>query len=322
MSSTTTPSLGMTFGSVYIGTTIAAILFGITNLQTIYRYSVAILWFRDVLHVAFNTHASYYYLVDLFGNYLALPHIVWSFKVSPFQFHLRETPNRTGVQLQILLSKAIIIGVQAYVSNSPSNHAHIYVNRCNTQRIRRSTLETRASFPSNPPVFLNVVVASCTAIFVAYDVYMIPDFSSTFSIRGAIYAVFSVTALSDFIIAFLMCYYLHKGRKVSPFSTTSAMLFGLMRLVVISGFATGISYGLILSFSSPSISSYQNVRLPYFECVADLTSPVGLHQLFACHVEFPKGAGSGVETGGVNINVPMPSALFVDGAKENISFHV
>ncbi|PBK85995.1 hypothetical protein ARMGADRAFT_543763 [Armillaria gallica] len=107
MSFATAPSFGMTFGSVYIGTTIAAILFGITNLQTviyynrypddgwIFRYSVAILWFLDALHVAFSTHASYYYLVDLFENYLALPHIVWSFK------------------LQILLSKAIIIGVQA-----------------------------------------------------------------------------------------------------------------------------------------------------------------------------------------------------------------
>ncbi|KAK0442500.1 uncharacterized protein EV420DRAFT_1485321 [Desarmillaria tabescens] len=78
MSSTNTPSLGMTFGSVYIGTTIAAIFFGITNLQAaiyykrypkdgrIYRYSVwacsiklleqvAILWYIQIFLVSFST---------------------------------------------------------------------------------------------------------------------------------------------------------------------------------------------------------------------------------------------------------------------------
>ncbi|KAK0432956.1 hypothetical protein EV421DRAFT_1910510 [Armillaria borealis] len=209
MSSAIAPSLGMTFGSVYIGTTIAAM-------------------FLDALHVAFSTHVSYYYLVDLFGNYLTLPHIVWSFKVSHSQFRLGEMPNRTHLQLQILLSKAIIIGVQVvYAVRLWKFGGHFH--------------QILLWF-----VFLNVAAASCTAFFVVYEVYMIPDFSSTFSIRGAIYAVFTVTALSDFIITFLMCYYLHKGRKVAPFSTMSAMLLGLMRLVVISGFAMGACEVLIL----------------------------------------------------------------------------
>ncbi|KAK0442519.1 uncharacterized protein EV420DRAFT_1077155 [Desarmillaria tabescens] len=222
MSSDAVPSLGMTFGAVYISTTIAAILFGVTNLQTviyyqrypddgwIYRYSVAILWFLDALHVAFSTHALYYYLVDLFGNYLGLSHIVWSFK------------------LQILISKAIIIGVQA-----------VYVVRL--WKLGRHFHRILPWF-----VILNVAAALGTVVFSVYDVYQLSVFSSTSSIRGAIYAVFSVTAISDFIIAFAMCYYLHKCRQVSPFSSTSAMLLGLMQLVVISGLATGPCEVLIL----------------------------------------------------------------------------
>ncbi|KAK0226882.1 hypothetical protein EDD85DRAFT_1027355 [Armillaria nabsnona] len=310
MFSTTAPSLGMTFGSVYIGTTIAAILFGITNLQTviyynrypddgrIYRYSVAILWLLDALHVAFSTHASYYYLVDLFGNYLALPHIVWSFK------------------LQILLSKAIIIGVQT-----------VYAVRL--WKLGRHFHRILPWF-----VFLNVVAASCTAIFVVYDVYIIPNFSSTFSIRGAIYAVFAVTALSDFIIASLMCYYLHKGRKVAPFSTTSAMLLGLMRLVVISGFATGACEVLILimylvwpdsliflaiDFVLPKF--YINSLLVMLNSRKERKTRPSDEPSVMTAIRFTP-SGSGVETGDVNSNVPMPSALFLDGAKENISFHV
>ncbi|PBK79681.1 hypothetical protein ARMGADRAFT_1040600 [Armillaria gallica] len=106
---TTAPSLGMTLGAVYIGATVAAILFGITNLQAVvyykkyaddwwvYRCSVAILWAFDALHVALGTHALYHYLIDLFGDYIALDDTVWSFK------------------LQILFNMVIIFGVQVYV---------------------------------------------------------------------------------------------------------------------------------------------------------------------------------------------------------------
>ncbi|KAK0226798.1 hypothetical protein EDD85DRAFT_958559 [Armillaria nabsnona] len=159
----TVPLLGMTLGTVYIGATVAAMqvnlififlstkisvnsFFGISNLQMviyyknypddswIYRYSVAIIWILDALHVALSTHAVYHYLIDLFGNYLGLYHIVWSFK-------------------------------------------------------------------------------------------------------GSICVLFAMAATSDFIIVFSMCYYLHKSREASTFSSTSDMLYGLMRLVVISGLA-------------------------------------------------------------------------------------
>ncbi|PBK62039.1 hypothetical protein ARMSODRAFT_1025169 [Armillaria solidipes] len=90
---TTVPPLGMTLGPLYIGSTIAAILFGITNLQVViyykkyphdwwvYRYSVGVFWVLDSLHVAFSTHAMYHYLVDLFGDHDGIYRIIWSFKL-------------------------------------------------------------------------------------------------------------------------------------------------------------------------------------------------------------------------------------------------
>ncbi|KAK0201311.1 hypothetical protein DFS33DRAFT_1124556 [Desarmillaria ectypa] len=211
---TVAPSLGMSLGSVYIGATIAAILFGITNLQAviyykkypddwwIYRYSVAILWAFDTLHVALGTHALYHYLIDLFGKYIALYDIVWSFK------------------LQILFNMVIIVGVEA-----------IYAARI--WKLGRHFHQILPWF-----VVLNVVVAFGTGLFAVYDAYSISSFSSVPSIKGSICTVFSMSATSDFIIAFSMCYYLHKGREASTPSSTSAMLLGLMRLVVISGLAT------------------------------------------------------------------------------------
>ncbi|PBK85891.1 hypothetical protein ARMGADRAFT_1087172 [Armillaria gallica] len=107
MSSLDIPSLGMTLGAIYLGSMAAAILFGITNLQTsiyykeypgdwcVYRYSVASLWILDALHVALSTHALYHYLITLYGNFLAIYDIVWSFK------------------LQVLFTVSIVMVVQA-----------------------------------------------------------------------------------------------------------------------------------------------------------------------------------------------------------------
>ncbi|PBK62988.1 hypothetical protein ARMSODRAFT_1024290 [Armillaria solidipes] len=87
------PSVGETLGVLYVGATIAAVLFGITNLQAViyhkrypndwwlYRYSVALLCVLDTLHAVLSTHAVYFHLVDMFGNLAgALVHTIWSFK--------------------------------------------------------------------------------------------------------------------------------------------------------------------------------------------------------------------------------------------------
>ncbi|KAK0471484.1 hypothetical protein IW261DRAFT_1571999 [Armillaria novae-zelandiae] len=225
------PSLGMTLGAIYVGATVAVMqvnliflviiirisvnsLFGISNLQMviyyknypddswIYRYSVAIIWIVDALHVALSTHAIYHYLIDSFGNYLGLYHIVWSFK------------------LQLLICMVMIIWVEA-----------LYALRL---------WKLGGHFNQTLPwiVVLTVVLALGSGIFSVYDAYSISNFLLIPTIKGSICVLFAVAATSDYIIAFSMCYYLHKSREASAFSSTSDMLYGLMRLIMISGLAT------------------------------------------------------------------------------------
>ncbi|PBK58455.1 hypothetical protein ARMSODRAFT_983839 [Armillaria solidipes] len=126
---TDTPSLGMTFGAIYIGATIATVLFGITNLQVViyymkypadwwvYRCSVTILWILDALHVALSTHALYFYLIELFGDYLKIYQMIWSFKVYCPQILCPSNSRRLkSCQLQILINMVIIVGVQAWTT--------------------------------------------------------------------------------------------------------------------------------------------------------------------------------------------------------------
>jgi hypothetical protein len=72
-----------------------------------------------------------------------------------------------------------------------------------------------------------------------YEIYIIGNLISvsTITVRS-IYALFSTIAAADFIIAFMMCYYLHKSRGDRMFSSTSAIVLRLMRLVLVSGLAT------------------------------------------------------------------------------------
>ncbi|KAG1750548.1 uncharacterized protein EDB91DRAFT_1244132 [Suillus paluster] len=79
-----------TFGAGFIGGMVAAILYGITTLQTYLYYVyyprdnksvkllVALVWVIDTLHVSLMCHALYYYLVSNFGDEDALSAGNWS----------------------------------------------------------------------------------------------------------------------------------------------------------------------------------------------------------------------------------------------------
>ncbi|PBK66684.1 hypothetical protein ARMSODRAFT_959823 [Armillaria solidipes] len=204
----------MTLGAVYIGATIAAVFYGITILQTViyykqypndpwlFRYSVAVLWILDTLHIAISTHALYFYLVESFGNYLHQFEIIWSFP------------------LQLLVNMLIVVGVQALYA----------------VRIWKFGRNFHAVLPWF--IFLAVAASFATGIYVIYDTYTLSSFFDLPTISTSIYVVFSTLAGADFCIAATMCFYLHKGTTMTGFSSTIKIVVGLMRLVVISGLAT------------------------------------------------------------------------------------
>ncbi|KAK0435766.1 hypothetical protein EV421DRAFT_2039028 [Armillaria borealis] len=213
--STAVPSIGETFGALYVGTTIAAVLFGITNLQTViyykrypndwwlYRYSVALLWVLDTLHVVLSTHALYFYLIEMFGDLSsALVHNIWSFKV------------------QLVINVVIVVYVPG-----------LYAIRL--WKLGRHFHKILPWF-----VFLAMASSLGAGIFIIYEISMTPNFSAISDIKTSIYAIFSTVAATDFSIALMMCYYLHKSRVAMNISTTACRVLHLMRLVTVSGLAT------------------------------------------------------------------------------------
>ncbi|KAK0488430.1 hypothetical protein IW261DRAFT_349059 [Armillaria novae-zelandiae] len=205
--------LATTLGALFVGATIAAVCYGITILQTvvyyklnpndpwIFRYSVALLLISDTLHVALSTHGLYFYLIQSFGNYLALlSKVIWSFP--------------------LLINVLINSGVQA-----------LYAVRI---------WKLGRKFHTILPWFIIIPVAATfgTGLYVIYDAYTLSNFLDISKIRPCIYTVFSTMTAADFIIAGVMCFYLHKGRSMTTFSSTTKTIVKLMRIIVISGLLT------------------------------------------------------------------------------------
>ncbi|SJL15383.1 uncharacterized protein ARMOST_18879 [Armillaria ostoyae] len=169
-------SLGNTLGVLYVGATIAAIFFGITNLQTliyykrypndwwIYRYSVALLWVLDALHVALSTHALYCLLIDWYGNVAA------------------EREMMSGAELQGILPLLVpTIKQSNEISITPLQLAInvvivVYVEGQYAIRLYKLGRHFHKILPWF--VFLTVVTSLGGGIFMVYGIYVTANFTS------------------------------------------------------------------------------------------------------------------------------------------------
>ncbi|KAK0437083.1 uncharacterized protein EV420DRAFT_1652212 [Desarmillaria tabescens] len=236
------PSLGKTLGAVYIGATLSSILLGITALQAViyykkfpndawyYRYSVAALWILDLLHVALNTHAIYFYLIDSFGNYLALDHVIWSFK------------------LQILINVIIVVGVQALTLRSTTVEKFSdtiftvsYLGLlCWLLLVAAVIFLLTFVLDISVDMFFKAtgIGESSHSTVMTYDAYTLSHVSLLPTISKTVDGTFATTTSVDFIISGAMFYYLHKSTTITKFESTISLILSLMRVVVISGLVT------------------------------------------------------------------------------------
>ncbi|KAK0445931.1 hypothetical protein EV421DRAFT_1902285 [Armillaria borealis] len=226
------PSLGTTIGAAYVGAMLSSLLFGITVLQVfiyyrdypndwqLYRYSVGILWVLDAFHLSLTMHAIYHYTVDSFGDYAALGNVVWSFK------------------LQILVNVIIIVFVQRCRLFIPSiiPATHFVLRSLYAVRLWKFGRHFHRFLPWT--VIFVVACGFAVGVLLVYKTYTITTFTGLASMDWAIDAAFATSTGIDFFISFAMCYYLHKSRSITEFSSTNSRLLVLMWFVLMSGLAT------------------------------------------------------------------------------------
>ncbi|KAG0698373.1 hypothetical protein DFH29DRAFT_102667 [Suillus ampliporus] len=207
--------LGNTFGALFIGVVLAALLFGVTNLQafiyfqthgnrgiTFYKLAVILLWILDALHMVLIVHGIYHYLVINHANIAALPELVWSTK------------------LQIPIDTLIIWGVHL-----------LYVHRMWIVSRGRSRV-----LPIT--VGIIVVLGSGIAISLNWAAYRCHTFTDLLAIEWANYSTLGTLSFLDILIASSLSYLLATSR--TGFSSTDSFVTKLMGYTISTGCVTSI----------------------------------------------------------------------------------
>ncbi|KAH7922961.1 hypothetical protein BV22DRAFT_1036955 [Leucogyrophana mollusca] len=207
--------LNQTYGALFIGTTLAAVLFGLTNVQafvyfqnhrgsgvTFFKLVICYLWILDAIHLAFATHMTYYYLINNYADPLALPVIVWSF------------------QARVVVDVFIVYVIYL-----------LYVQRIWIFSRGRSRI-----LPSIMTVI--VALALVIPILLIWAVYQCHDFADLIGVEWSSYLTLGAMSAVDILIAASMCYLLSTAH--TGFSRTDSLLTKLMTYTLNTGLLTSL----------------------------------------------------------------------------------
>ncbi|KAG2127107.1 hypothetical protein DEU56DRAFT_982781 [Suillus clintonianus] len=208
--------LGNTFGALFIGVVLSAVLFGLTNIQafiylqthrsagiTFFKLFVIWLWIFDALHLALITHSVYYYLVTNYANFGVLTEIVWSLK------------------LQLAIGIFII----------PMVHL-LYVHRIwKVSKGRSRVLPTVA-------LVIVVVLSSGVAIPLIWAQYKVKLFKDLIEMQWSIFLSLGAATFVDILIASSLWYLLATSR--TGFSSTDSFITKLVNYTISTGCLTSI----------------------------------------------------------------------------------
>ncbi|KAG1840177.1 hypothetical protein DFJ58DRAFT_94450, partial [Suillus subalutaceus] len=208
--------LGNTFGALFIGVVLSAVLFGLTNVQifiyfqthkdtrmTNFKLIVIWLWITDALHLALITHCVYYYLVTNYANFSALTEIVWSFK------------------LQVIFDVLIVDTVQfSYVYR-------IWIVSKGRSRVLWAVI-----------MCIVVVLSAGVSIPLILAQYRSHVFQDIVATEWASYLTLGSATFNDILIASSLCYLLATSR--TGFSSTDSLVTKLVSYTISTGCLTSV----------------------------------------------------------------------------------
>ncbi|KAF7300785.1 hypothetical protein MKEN_01303800 [Mycena kentingensis (nom. inval.)] len=182
------PTLDNTLGAVFLAVIFSSILFGISTLQVylyyhfypsdsrLHKFSVAILWVLDVLHLALTISSAYHYGVWGFGDLVGLGVVVWEIKLL------------VAINVVIILMVQSLYAYRVWLLGGYHHGVLGYL------------------------VCAAVLGGFAVGIVLAYATYSINSFAEITGISWAIYACFSASTTIDIILSAAMCFYLRKSK--------------------------------------------------------------------------------------------------------------
>jgi len=224
------PDLSRTYGAAMIGLLFATFLQGVLTVQTYIYYEsfpedslkmkllVACVWIIDTLHLGLISQAVYYYLVTNWGNTSVLMSSTWELDV-----HLAIVALATIVCQSFFLHRIWIFS-------------------------KRNKILTG---------ILGCMCLSSLGISIAVSVQLVQASSVSQSERpgkgpfGAptseTITAFCLGASVDLILAFLLCFYLRRGR--SGFEKTNSLISRIIQYTIATGLLTSLyAFGCVITY--------------------------------------------------------------------------
>ncbi|KDR74137.1 hypothetical protein GALMADRAFT_605176 [Galerina marginata CBS 339.88] len=179
--------LNSTLGAAYLGTLAAALMYGLTSLQTFLYFShprndkrwlstmIMVLWVLDTIHFAFTAHGVYFYLITNFGNFAAVASPTWSILVQVYASTIIGAIVRCifGWRVQILCGTRRIVGtsifgIVAALSFLSAVTAYVFASRSFTlktfEKLNKMSWLLYLGFAADVIADILIAVSLCTIL--------------------------------------------------------------------------------------------------------------------------------------------------------------
>ncbi|PBK68793.1 hypothetical protein ARMSODRAFT_193340 [Armillaria solidipes] len=252
-------SLNGTFGAFLIGIIVSSCLFGVACTQTWYYYTrysdgivlkalVGTILILEVLHLAFSSHAIYYYVVLHYGDPAALAKGTWSIPLN--------------------------VGTTSLIASL----VHLFY-------ARRIYYLSNHNIPLVAAVIIPSICSWGASMFVTvYSMHLkfFVLFNRT-SMASLIRACLTLYVVMDLLVAVLLCYFLHSSR--TGIKRTDTLINRLIVYAVHNGLITSVADIFVLAFN---IAYPKNlVCLSVHQIVAPDSCKL-VFELLPCYVECPQ----------------------------------
>ncbi|CAA7266643.1 unnamed protein product [Cyclocybe aegerita] len=231
--------LDETLGASFLGMLAAAILYGVTSVQTflyfndvgnrrdscVLKATVAFLWILDTIHMAFTTHGLYFYLVTNFGKFEVLLYPTWSMLAGVYVTALSDLTVRAFFAKRVYICEADFDWRQHTSLNILST-----LTVCGEKRFLAR--------------FLPIVIMALSLVVFAFAFgfaskgYVLKTFKGLGEVSAMLYISFSGAVAADAVIAVSLCTLLVRSR--TGFKRTDSIVTFLMAFTINTGLLTSI----------------------------------------------------------------------------------
>ncbi|KAI0673261.1 hypothetical protein C8Q78DRAFT_1077534 [Trametes maxima] len=259
--------LNPTYGALFVGFLLSAVLFGVTMLQTFVYFqqyasdrawrkmSVCWLWFLDALHLALSAHFVYHYLVTDYARPDALSQIVWSYKL------------RIVVDALVVASVHTLYTSRLWTLLAIDDHVEPFgkeARRWSRQKMTVHASATRWVMRRIAPWLASalVVVGYALGIVMCIVTFKLDTFGDLLHAPWATFIPLGSSTVIDVIIAGSLCYFLARCRPRSTAMEGPAKTFMMYTLNtgIITRHVQPLTTPFQVRFSQCFVRSYDGRR--------------------------------------------------------------